>query len=756
MAPLPYTAPVPPASDPAGATPRVPTAAVAGALALGAAGVAIATAARDAAVGAAPLAAATAWVGPLAALGAWLDAGAAAAPGALRALGLALAGLGLAVSARDARPDAPLRLGAALALAAVAESFGRSGSTATALAVGAAAALAWCWRRAATPPPAGALRGAPWLWLVAVLVFTGLALHEIDVFPDLHFDELAYLQAGHMRRGALPPGPIETPLFDLYTYARFRAQPLPLALHALALEALHPGLVGLRLASVACGALALWGAALALRRALGDAVACGAVTLAAASPLVLFHHRTGFYIAASVLHGVVAFAAGWRFAQRRDAGSALALGAVAGVSVYLYQLSWFVPPLAALALAVTLTRRTAAAAAGREAPALPAPALLAVAAGAALVVALPLLTLPGPLRALAAQTADKTPALRAERDLPSVALARVLLPEDADAAEARALRERALLHVPRAHLETSRRGRRVLGFSGPPHDVAAARDALEAAGARVLADSRAEARLGDGAGRALGRLFFDPHVTFVSHLVDVPIADPWLAPLLGLGVVEALRRRHEPAVRFLLAWTAGALLLPTAVTDAQPRRLVLAVPWIHALMALPLLAAGAALAARRPRWRRAGPAAAVGVALLAWSTGAHFFFHHWSDPFGRNADAPRALAVVRAVKAAGPGEAVRLAPALALHRALVRDLDPGPFATRARDVRFVRDASAAALRRETCAAHVPVRWIAPRSAGLRQRLAAAAFAVRALPAPDDLEVMRVDAAPPGACPAPPR
>jgi len=72
------------------------------------------------------------------------------------------------------------------------------------------------------------------------------------------------------------------------------------------------------------------------------------VALAVADPLALSYARRAHYIAASVFHGALAFAAlVWLERSFRPA-AALLLGILLGASLYAYQLSWFVPVLCGL------------------------------------------------------------------------------------------------------------------------------------------------------------------------------------------------------------------------------------------------------------------------------------------------------------------------------------------------------------------------------------------------------------------------
>src|SRR5262245_294072 len=145
-----------------------------------------------------------------------------------------------------------------------------------------------------------------------------------------------------MQLGALPPGQIL-----VYSLARFQGAPIPLALHAAALRLTDNGIVSLRLVSVVAATLALGTAAIAVRERLGAGGVLWMLGLAILCPLYLAYGRLAEYVALSLPHAALAFALLLRFEDRRDVASAAVLGVVLGLSIYLYQESWFVPPLVA-------------------------------------------------------------------------------------------------------------------------------------------------------------------------------------------------------------------------------------------------------------------------------------------------------------------------------------------------------------------------------------------------------------------------
>ena len=333
----------------------------------------------------------------------------------------------------------------------------------------------------------------------------------------------------------------------------------------------------------------------------------------------------------------------WR---RWSAPPAVLLGLLLGASLYCYQLSWFVP-LLAVASAASLEEVWKRAGALR---------LAVITAAAATVVALPGLFMVEGLRAVTDQTFDRAVWNRIDPGAERAAL--VVLPRDVDAAGVASaialLGERRVV----ATTERSSAQRQIL-------TVSASAAALDA-GAALAADRgwdlvRDPWQEDSAAGRlaaAIAQLFTGPVAESAGRWIDAPLLNPLLAPLAVLGLVEAFRRRREPFARVLLVWVTLAALLPAVLGGVVPRRTVLALPLVYAAMALPLLAIGAALAARKGAAARFGWAGAVVLWLGVAATGCHSYFERWDQRIGVPSHDRGVLAFLELVDSLPPDEVI--------------------------------------------------------------------------------------------------
>ena len=246
------------------------------------------------------------------------------------------AGLGSLWSRRV--PGAGECLGAALLLAILAQSWLLDGAFALGLGVYGLAAACALARTGADAPEPRTPSPPPWLELLVVplllLAFVAVCLDGLEWLPRLHLDEWAYYRAALMESGVIPEGDVISRFGEtLYTFDRFRAQPIPLALHAFTLEWLGPGIWGLRLVSVASGVLALGAGYVVTRRILGPLAALATLALGAGAPLLIAYARPGHYIAPSVAHGALCL---WLFVGwlgRPSRGRGFALGAALGAGL---------------------------------------------------------------------------------------------------------------------------------------------------------------------------------------------------------------------------------------------------------------------------------------------------------------------------------------------------------------------------------------------------------------------------------------
>jgi hypothetical protein len=211
--------------------------------------------------------------------------------------------------------------------------------------------------------------------------------------------------------------------------------------------------------------------------------------------------------------------------------------------------------------------------------------------------------------------------------------------------------------------------------------------------------------------RMLMQLFYESGWESSGRWIGAPLFNPLLAPLLVTGVVLAWRRRREPALRLLLIWGLGGALLPAVVGGPAPRRTSLMLPFVYALMALPLLEISAGLR-RRPPWGRAA-AAALSLVLFAAvaCTGSFLYFREWDHQIGRPGGGAGLLDFVKVLKARPVDEAV-LMPAM--YGGLENYLDAGDASRYwpERIARPLRKNPAWVVRSMSCERPTPFTWMA--------------------------------------------
>jgi hypothetical protein len=635
-------------------------------------------------------------------------------------------------------PERPL-LGATLGIACVGQSFLMVGSWWLGIALYALASLLWWIGPRAPEVDDEALPRAIEV-LLALLIFAGVALVcviRLDVDPPIHVDEMAYAYAARLRLGEVA-AEIERrfPVFGIYDFGHFRAQAIPFALQSAGVAVLGPGVLALRLVSAAAALVALALAYITTRRVLGVRVALPGLALAGFAPLLLTSARYGHMISISILHGVLSLTLLLRLLERPSRARAMGFGLVVGASIYFYQVSWFVPVLCGLVLLVS----------GRIGRGGLRLEWLLVSAGAALVAIAPgALLLRTDFEILIGRTLGdrgvwSRPAAGSDPGelglvvdtgdpLDRVAMGEVVTD----------LRETGLGVFPMVNP----RGTTALALTG---DAAIIDEAMQDLGL----DSRNVVVSGGGRSVVsnlrdmLAELFAKPHIEFGLRLADVPILNPVVAPLVVLGLVEALRRRKQLVMRALLVWVVGAALLPAMFASVAPRRAVLMLPFIQLLAALPLAECLRARGRPGDAVTLRGVvmvAVVVLVALIAFGSGTWATFERRGGELRiwREADPDREVAegapettgsileLAKWLKSLPPDEVVRIAPVYPLLDAYLSVLEePGTPGIPERATVDPRADGVGKIRRTSCNASLPIQWVTRSS--LRSDSALAALA----------------------------
>ena len=581
---------------------------------------------------------------------------------ALIAAGLA-AGLALRYRRRREIGNPTAQRVAALGLGCIAQSYLLEGSLGIGAALYAAAGGVYLWSGQSSSEPSHteataepASRGELVGFLAIFALFVTACLYGLDVFPELYLDEIAFTNAARMHLGEIEPGWIlPPPWHEVYTLERFQAQAIPFNLQAAAVSVFSPGVLPLRLVSVVAGCLGLVVAYLSLRPRLGRAAALWTVGLCCASPLYLAYSRAGLMIGVSMLQGVLTFAALLRLWDRWDRTSAVVLGVLLGSSLYSYQLSWFIPvlTLAAALAAPELWRRRGAV------------EIAAVTAAVAAAIAAPgWLLMHSGFRAVSEQTFDRAvwqrvgnsetaetalavaitaPISNAEH-LPSFTSPGVsarYLPGSKGSTSQSLFRNLQEIRDHYAEFEahpeqvlvtplSSEAGHTLLRLFGNRHGVEAALDELRGDRWDVLFDSTTPTTPMKNLSGMLAQLFALRDWESDGRLVDGPLLNPVLAPLLVLGLLAALRRRREPLMRMLCVWVLAGALLPAVIGGVVPRRSVLMLPLAYALVSLAMLEIAAGVLPRGLRRRRWVSVLASAVFLVAAAgVGSGLYFDRW-------------------------------------------------------------------------------------------------------------------------------
>lgn len=553
-------------------------------------------------------------------------------------------------------------------------------------------------------PPPRVLGGPPIVVEVGLLlILLGVAalacLDRLDVYPQLYYDEIAYLKAARMALGQLEPGAILSHAgTSVYSFEQFRSQTVPLLMQTAAIAALGPGVVPLRLVSVAATLVALVIAVWVLRSQLGAWATLGMAALAAVAPLSLLYGRTGLYIAVSTLHGVLGLAALQGLIERWSTRRAALLGILLGGSLYFYQLSWFIPVLAVLAVASCpeLAQR-----AGSRRLA------LVVLSSAALVSLPGVFAFRSGLRDVNAQTFDRAVWNRIDPSRPRAALA--IPPADASAAQIDAFEERARTLPVDVSVEESGRGRSVLLVNGESDLVGQALALAREQGWSVLDDPWRLDALWERVPAMLARIVYAASPESAGRWIDGPLLNPIVAPLVLLGLVAAAKRRRELPMRLLIVWVVGGALLPAAIGGVMPRRTLLMLPFVHAIATLPALELATAICRRGRLAAVAFASATFALVCSVGLTDGFRYFRVWDERVADYPGAPRILEFSRLLDELGNDQIVLLPRMFKDHQMMLIAELAGE--TRATPIEEPEAVTPQAVREVSCRHQTPFIWV---------------------------------------------
>jgi hypothetical protein len=559
-----------------------------------------------------------------------------------------------------------------------------------------AIAAYWFWvpRRSGVEFPSWVLVGCA---VVLVLATLAMCLHRLDVYPQLYFDEVAYLRTTQIQLGLIAPGEILTHEGRaVYTFDQFQSQTVPFALQASFGAFAGADVMSLRWVSALAAALTLAIAIRALWTHLGARVALCMGAMCVAAPLFLLYSRVGLYISISVLHGSACVAVMLWLVDRWKPLPAVVLGMLLGGSLYFYQLSWFAPVLVAITVVLSPELRA------RE----NANKLATIALVSGMIVAAPgLIVFRAGIDDVNRQTFDRAVWTRIDDARLRAAL---LIPSEDEAATAIA-EYRSEFHSQqlKVKLAESARGKRVVLVEGAnaPAEVAIA--TARAAGWQVLDDPWRLDSLVERIPAMLARWVFAPSAESAGRWISGPLLNPIVAPLVLFGLISVGRRWREWPMRFLWIWVVGGALLPAAIGGVVPRRAVLALPFIYAVAAFPVVALATALPSARLAHRVTSGIGVLTLMALLTLTNAFVYFRTWDERIADYPGSPEILQFAQLLAEYPENETVLISQMFKTHQMQMvhGSVRPGRVieVPRARRSEGILDAS--------CQQQIPFAWI---------------------------------------------
>ncbi|MGE4606397.1 MAG: hypothetical protein AAEJ52_06620, partial [Myxococcota bacterium] len=369
--------------------------------------------------------------------------------------------------------------------------------------------------------------------------------------------------------------------------------------------------------------------------------------MCAVAPLFLLYSRAGLYISISVLHGSACVAVMLWLVDRWKPFPAVVLGALLGGALYFYQLSWFTPVMVALIIVLSPELRAREGATRL--------AVIALAAGVA--VAVPgLIVFRAGIDDVNSQTFDRAVWTRVDDSRMRAAL--VIPPVEGEQTAIAGYQSRFRSDRLKVKLAETGRGRRVVTLEGAKGPAEAAIEAAGAFGWQVFDDPWRLDSLADRIPAMLAIWTFSPSAESAGRWVSGPLLNPIVIPLVLFGLISVGRRWREWPLRLLWIWVVAGALLPAAIGGVVPRRAVLALPFIYAVAAYPVVALATALPAARLANRVASGIGVIALLGVLTLTNAFVYFHSWDERIADYAGAPEILEFAELLAEIPEGETV--------------------------------------------------------------------------------------------------
>jgi hypothetical protein len=208
-------------------------------------------------------------------------------------------------------------------------------------------------------------------------------------------------------------------------------------------------------------------------------------------------------------------------------------------------------------------------------------------------------------------------------------------------------------------------------------------------------------------------------------------------------------------MRVLLVWAVGGILLPTAIAGAYPRRMVLALPFMQLLMALPIVEIQRSIQPAASRVRKIGWLALIVLYVIAAAMGSHLLARHWDVTVAVERTSGSKAELINAIEALPSDETVLLWPFYPRFvQLLARAADEPPSGSPQRVFSIARaKKNPSAMRKKTCEHARPLSWILPTNDAVISRFENVLRDFRYSTSKTEFyTVIRIEEEKPGACP----